>query len=208
MPTAASRYSRERLGEITAEEKALVQAEKEAGLSGAEREAMQRQVMAPVQALARESRLREEAAAASGGATTSAGAQVRARREARRAVQERATQAGLAVEQAHLQTAAQELAQIREDKQRLAREEAELIAYKDARQRQQIQAGVGLLGGVAGLAGQYAGAQAIKGMPAGQLEGMDPLVQRLYMEKVAGQGGGQPSSALELLALQRLVQDQ
>lgn len=187
VPTAGSREARQFLkkGGYEEEKAELEAAAAAVGLSSQERALMQQQSMAPVQAMARESRLREQAAAASAGGTRSARAQVQSRQAERQAVQQAATQIGLGIEQADIQEAARETALIAREEEALEMKRQQMIAYRDERQRQQLSQVGQFASGAAGLAGQVRGAQAIKGMPAGDLEGLNPIEQELLMRSMA-----------------------
>lgn len=119
------------------------------GLSGSERDQLNRELMDPVRALAGESRQRSEALQAASGNSQSAGALVRAGREERRDVQEAAQKAGVAIGRANLEKAAAQLDELESR-----------VAYESNREAQRIQQGTAIIEGMAPLVGKAAAGQA------------------------------------------------
>jgi hypothetical protein len=143
VPTAQDTRNKEKLAELERLEEAG-----KLGLSDAERAQYQRELMNPVRALARESRLATEAATASMGTGTSVANLTRAAREERRDVQNAAVQAGTIIGRANLEKADAQL-----------RELEERTAYKSNQAADRLGLGMRSLSQVAPMVGQAAAAQ-------------------------------------------------
>lgn len=144
IPTAQDARNKEKLAELQQLEETG-----QLGLSASERQQLEAETMNPVKALARESRLRSEAAQASMGEGTSAADVTRAAREERRDVQAAAQNAGIAIGRANLEKAAEQVSELESR-----------IAYKSNRAADRIKQGEAIVGGMAPLVGRAAAAQA------------------------------------------------
>jgi hypothetical protein len=198
IPSASEIENRRRLKAIQSEKVALEAEAAAAGLSPEEKAQMQAAALAPVQALAREARQREEAAIASMGGSSAADI-VRARRESRELAQNAALQASMGVEQADLIDARQDLEEVYRRQQILKVEEDERIEAKGERQRKILGETGKLISGGAGLYGQIGGAQAIQAVPEEYLANLTPLQQDLYLRAAGGD-----QTAMQQLMLQSM----
>jgi hypothetical protein len=154
VPTAQDAYNRRRMGEIETRQ-SQIQRElenRDFGLSAEERQLLENTAMAPVQAMARESRLNEEAALASMGGT-SAAAQVRARREERRNVADQARAAALGIEAQDIRLAQEQMAELKREDTALREEGEERVAYKSERAKGRLEAGVATVGALGNIMG-------------------------------------------------------
>lgn len=181
LPTVQDTRNKEQLAKLQRMEK-----EGRLGLSGEERQFMEQQLLAPVQAQTRESRLRQEAAQASAGTSTSAAAQVRAQREATRTNAAAAQRAGLAITQANFQRAREQLQELEER-----------AAYKSERQKGMRQQAAQTLSGMGGVLGQVRAAKAVEGLSpeayaAYRNAGLDDddiaLIAQAHRKKQLGEG--------------------
>lgn len=134
----------------------------ELGLTGGERQRMERAYMDPVRALAGESQKAEEASIAASGRGSSAADVVRARREGRRRLDEASIGVSQRIEQAHA-----------EEAQREAQELSERLATEANRERQRIEMVGQTIAGLATNLGKVAAAGAKKtSMTDGQIIAM------------------------------------
>jgi hypothetical protein len=160
VPTAQDVRNRQKLADLK-----RLEEQGKMGLTGKERTQLEQELLAPVAAQARETRMRQEAIQASAGGTSAADV-VRAQREATRTTAAAAQQAGMAISRMNLDRAAQQL-----------RELEERTAYKAERQKGLLQAGAQAVGGMGAVAGQVRAAQAVKGIDVDKLateSGMSP----------------------------------
>lgn len=145
IPTAMDRHSKAGLKELERMRDAG-----QLGLTGDERTLLERGAMAPVQAMAAENRMRDEARAASMGGTASVADLTRAAREADRGVAEQARMAGLSIEEAHLRRKAEQLRELEEKKVALGE-----------RQKEMLKAASMIPAGIAGDMGKVRAARAV-----------------------------------------------
>lgn len=143
LPTAQSRYNRKQLDELLARQKAG-----QLGLTGAERQALERDALNPVRAMATEARRAQEATAAqvAGSSGVDAADLNRIRRGEQQALASAATSAGQAIGQANLSEA-----------QRERNEIEQRLAFQAQRNTDVVNGVTGLLGTGAQLAGAAAG---------------------------------------------------
>lgn len=146
IPTAQDRRNRERLMELQRLEQSGG-----LGLSGEERAMMEQALMGPVRTMAAEERARGEAAEASMGGTSAADLS-RRRREAAQRVDVAGQRAGLAIGQAELQRAKEQLDELEQR-----------TAYKAERQKGMLQTVAQTIGGLGPSAGMVRAAQAVPG---------------------------------------------
>lgn len=167
LPTAQSRNNRKQLDELLARQKAG-----QLGLTGAERQALERDALNPVRAMATEARRAQEATAAQVASSSGIDASDlnRIRRGEQQALASAATSAGQAIGQANI---AEQNRERNEIEQRLAMQ---------AQRRTDVVNGItGLLGDVAELTGKAAGGPPsdIMGMFGSEVKDYDRFERQL-----------------------------
>ena len=183
LPTAQSRYNRKQLDELLARQKAG-----QLGLTGVERQALERDALNPVRAMATEARRAQEATAAqvAGSSGVDAADLNRIRRGEQQALASAATSAGQAIGQANLSEA-----------QRERNEIEQRLAFQAQRNTDVVNGITGLLGNAAQMTGAAAGGPPlnIMGMFGTEVKDFGRFEQQL------GQYGLDPADVQRVSAL-------